>query len=555
MSFDLIVRGGRVVDGSGFPSYLGDVGVRDGRIVEVGRIRAPALRILDAHGLVVAPGFIDHHTHYDAQLLWDPLGTSSCWHGVTTVITGNCSLSLAPCKPEDRDGIVGIFVRVEAIARRALEAGVDWSWRSFGDYLDRLERARGINVAAYVGHSAIRQYVMGDASSDRAATEEEIAEMRRLVAEALTAGAVGCSVSRSKHHFREDGRLIPASLATREEILAIASVLADVNAGILHVNGGSLGQEFAIDEAFEFFTDLARVSGRPVLFNQILQRPDDDTWRESVARLRQVVAEGHRVYGTSNALPIRQTYTLANLQGRLQGFPAWRELLFAPPEARFAAFRDPSRRPALREGAGAVLARYTIGKTFQPEHQRWEKRSIGELAAALGKHPVDALLDLAIADDFRTEIQTTVANGDPDELAEILREPSLLIGVSDGGAHTAFAADYGYCTELVGPWVRERGLMSLEAAVSRLTLYPAAVFGLHDRGQVRHGFAADLVLFDPATVGPGDPELVHDYPAGEGRLAQPAHGVHATVVNGEVLIEDGRHTGALPGRVLRGART
>src|SRR5262245_23024235 len=246
MTYDLIVRGGRVIDGTGFPSYLADVAIQGGRIVEIGRVTGAAQRVLDADGLAVAPGFIDHHTHMDAQLLWDPFGSSSCFHGVTTVIAGNCSLSLAPCRPEDRDGIIGIFVRVEAISRRALETGVDWEWRTFGEYLDRLEANRGINVAAYVGHSAIRQYVMGSESSDRAATPAEITEMQRLVRESIAAGALGLAVSRSHHHFREDGRLIPASLATREEIIALASVLGELNAGILHVNTGTMGVEVQV---------------------------------------------------------------------------------------------------------------------------------------------------------------------------------------------------------------------------------------------------------------------------------------------------------------------
>src|SRR5262245_45037220 len=250
MAYDLIVRGGRIVDGTGLPAYLGDVGIRDGKIVEIGRLRDAGARVVDAEGPAGAPGFIAHHTHYDAQLLWDPLGSSSCWHGVTTVITGNCSLSLAPCKPEDRDGIVGCFVRVEAISRKALEAGVGWEWTDFGGYLERLERARGINVACYVGHSAVRQHVMGEASSDRAATPD-------AVRAALAAGAIGLSMNQSKHHFREDGRPLPANVAPVEEVLALASVLGEQNAGTIQLNGGVLGAEVAPRDAFGLLRRIA----------------------------------------------------------------------------------------------------------------------------------------------------------------------------------------------------------------------------------------------------------------------------------------------------------
>ena len=565
MSYDLIVRGGRIVDGTGLPAYAGDIAIGDGRIVEIGRIRGPAARVMDADGLVVAPGFIDHHTHFDAQLLWDPLGSSSCWHGVTTVVTGNCSLSLAPCKSEDRDGLVGCFVRVEAISRRALDAGVDWEWTSFGEYLDRLQRRAGINVACLVGHSAIRQYVMGDEASDRPATADEIERMRRLLRESLEAGAIGFSMNQSKHHFREDGRPIPSAVAPHHELVALAETLGEVNAGLLQVNGGSMGVEVEPRDAYAFLKTLARASGRPVVFNTISQRYQaPEAWPEALRLAEEALAEGYRIHGTGSATPITFSFTLLNAQVMFDHMPAWHDLMFAPKEERIAAFRDPDRRPALRfEATEDPTPRnfhkrwelVEILQTRRPENRVWGKQTVADLAAAQGKHPVDAFLDLALSEDLESQFKTVMVNGDQPSVAQILSHPGVIVGTSDAGAHTAFLADYGYCTEFLGPWVRDRGLMGLEEAVKKLTLVPASLYGLHDRGQIRPGFAADLVLFDPATIGPGEPELVHDYPAGEARLVQPAHGVQATIVNGQLFTEAGRPTGALPGRVLRNARS
>jgi N-acyl-D-aspartate/D-glutamate deacylase len=554
MAYDLIVRGGRIVDGTGLPAYLGDVGIRDGKIVEIGRLQEAGARVLDAAGLAVAPGFIDHHTHYDAQLLWDPLGSSSCWHGVTTVITGNCSLSLAPCKPADRDGIVGCFVRVEAISRKALEAGVGWEWTDFGGYLDRLERERGINVACYVGHSAVRQHVMGEASSDRVATPDEIAAMREAVRAALAAGAIGLSLNQSKHHFREDGRPLPANVAPAEEVLALASVLGEQNAGTIQLNGGVLGAEVAPRDAFRLLRQIAEASGRPVLYNSIMQRQENDVSDEAMALADELLRDGHRVHGTGSALPIGTSFTLKIAQDFFRRLPTWAAVLARPPEAIQATLRDPAQRAALRaEGAKQNWDVIEIVRTRRPEHKAWEGRMVGELAAELGKDPANVLLDLALAEDLDTRFRRLSANVDRTQVARILAHPGVIVGTSDAGAHVKYQADYGYCTEFLGPWVRDRRIMSLERAVHLLTLFPASIFGLHDRGQLRPGFAADLVIFDPATIGAGEPASVADFPAGEERLVQPAFGVHATVVNGEVLVENGRHTGALPGRVLRNA--
>ncbi|HEX2173343.1 MAG TPA: amidohydrolase family protein, partial [Dehalococcoidia bacterium] len=423
MSHDLIIRGGRIVDGTGLPGYLGDIAIRDGRIVEIGRIDGPADRVIDADGLTVAPGFIDHHTHFDAQILWDPLASSSCWHGVTTVVTGNCSLSLAPCKPKDRDGVIGSFVRVEAISRPALEAGLDWEWVSFGDYLNRIGRRLGTNVACLAGHSAIRQFVMGDDACDRTARPDEIKRMRQAVREAIDAGAIGLSVNQSRHHFREDGRPIPSSAAPREEQVELAAVLGELNAGMIQVNGGSMGVEVDPEENYRFLRTLAKASGRPILFNTISQRwQTPGVWQQALDLGAECLREGLRIHGTISTLPSHNQFTLANAQVMFDNMPTWRPLMFASKEERMAGFRDPARRPKLRYEALEDPTRYnfhkrwdlvTVKEAKRPENKRWEKQSIAAIAQAQGKHPVDAFLDLALAEDLETIFETSTTNGDP----------------------------------------------------------------------------------------------------------------------------------------------
>ncbi len=563
--FDLLVRNGRIIDGTGQPGYHGDVAIQAGRIVETGRIGAArAQRVIDADGLIVAPGFIDHHTHLDAQLLWDPLASSSCWHGVTTVVTGNCSLSLAPCKPEDRSDLVSGLVRVEAISRKALEAGVDWRWTTFGQYLKRLEEQRGVNVACLVGHTAIRQFAMGAAATERAASADEIEVMCDQLRLALRVGAAGMSINQSKHHFLEDGRALPSTVAQHDELLALARVMAETNVGLLQVNGGTMGTEVDPRDNYAFLRSLADANGRPMLFNQIAHKwQTPELWKEVLKLGEQCLADGYRIHGTCSTLPTSFEFTLMNVQLLFDNMPTWRPLMFAPRAERLAGFADPARRPLLRFEAleektiKSFHKRWelvTIEKTFRPENACWLGSNIAALAAQQGKHPVDAFLDLALSENLDTVFKTVLGNGDKEAVGQMLRHPATIVGTSDAGAHTSFLADYGYCTELLGPWVRDRGLMSLEQAVSRLTLMPATLFGFDDRGQIRPGFAADLVLFDAATVAPCKPELVFDYPAGEARQAQAARGIEATIVNGEVLIENGRHSGALPGRVLRNAR-
>jgi N-acyl-D-amino-acid deacylase len=563
MANDLLIRNGRIVDGSGMPSYLGDVAVKDGKIVEVGSVRdREAARVIDADGLVVSPGFIDHHTHLDAQLFWDPYAQSCCWNGVTTVITGNCSLTLFPAKPEHRDALIGMLSRVEAISRKALEAGLTWSWQTPAEYLDALQGSGlGINVGCHVGHSAIRQYVLGEEGSERAATPDEIARMQDLLRQAFRDGVIGFTANISPNHFREDGRRVPAGLATDEEIVALSSVLREFNTGAIEMASSAIGQTRDIPGGMELLKAMAGASGRPVLWTTITHRWAQPTrWRELLDRTEEAFKEGYRIYGLTSSRPIETRFTLKNAQV-FDTLPTWRPLFVGSDlEPRIAAFRDPETRAKLRWEAVEDPTPRTFSKRWDlvylleaktDRYKRFEGQSVAAIAEALGKDVIDAFFEMALEEDLETMFQTVLAQGDETAAGEILKSPYTLIGLSDAGAHTVFDAGYAYSTVLLGRWVREKGLMSLEEAVRELTLVPASIFNLYDRGLSRPGMAADLTIFDPATIGPREPEMVYDFPAGEGRLDQRSDGVICTIVNGQVATENGRVTGALPGRVLR----
>lgn len=559
MPYDILIKGGRVIDGSGLPSFVGDVALQGGRVVEVGRVSGGARRVIQANGLAVAPGFIDFHTHLDAQLLWDPIATSSCWHGITTVIPGNCGLTLAPCRPEDRENILGSFVRVEAMPLEVLRTAVNWEWETFPDYLHRLDGRLGVNVAALVGHCALRQFVMGEEGSERAATRDEIERMKRLLKESVRAGAIGFSTNQNPVHMRSDGKPIPSRLASEEEIIELASVLGELNRGSVQISIGTLGVSVPAKEGVELFKRLAEKSGRPVIWQSIAHRWDQpDLWRQLLEMAGESLAAGVPSYPLCNARLFNNRFNLQNAQ-LFDDLPAWKQALFTPVEQRMEIFRDPEARQKLRyeaveEKRPSRFSRrwelvYLI-KAATPANKRFEGKSVAEIARIKGKEVIDAFLDISLEEKLETLFQTSSNNGDESAVAEILKSPFTLVGQSDAGAHLIYDAGYGYATRLLGYWIRERKIASLEEGVRKLTFMVASIFGLHDRGLIRPGMAADLVLFDPATVRECEPEMVRDLPGGEKRLIQKAVGVKMTIVNGEILIEDGEHSGALPGRVL-----
>jgi len=555
--YDLILKGGRIYDGSAMPSYSGDVAVKDGKIVEMGRVSGTATRMLNVDGLAVAPRFIDPHTHLDAQLFWDPLGTSSCFHGVTSVIIGNCGLSLAPAKVEDREAVIKSFVRVEAISRRVLEEGIQWRWTSTAEYLKALGSSLGINAAALVGHIAVRHYVMGEAAVERQATPEEIIKMKQLVRQGMEAGAVGFSTNQNPRHIREDRKPVASRLASDEELGSLLDVLGEMNRGVVQLSGGGADARGRIAYA----ADMARRTGRPVLWQSISHswsRPDH--WREMLANTERVFKEeGLPIYAMTQAKPFQNRYTLRDAQC-FDEFPTWKSALFSPLEARKQMFADADCRKKLRAEAiedqsPSVFPRrwdvIFVDAVKLAKNKGQEKKSIQEIAQTQGKDGLDCFLDLSLEEDLETRFVHTNTQGDPQAVCEILKHPSVMIGQSDAGAHMGYDARFGYSTAFLGCWVRDHGIMGLEEAVAKLTFRVASVFGLNDRGLLRPGMAADLAVFDPKTINTQEPEYVNDLPANETRMIQKATGVPYTVVNGAVVIENGEPTGARPGKILK----
>jgi N-acyl-D-amino-acid deacylase len=555
MAYDLIIRGGRVVDGSGLPSFVADVGVKDGRITEVGRLKDGAARTIDAAGLAVTPGFIDHHTHLDAQMLWDPYGTCEPQHGVTSVVMGNCALSLAPVRAGIEDAIVKSFIRVEAIPRIALEQGVKWNWHSYGEYLDNLEGKVGINVGGLVGHIAVRHHAMGEEAVERKATGTELQKMRGLVLDAMEGGALGMSTNRNDRHMREDGKPVASRLADDEEFFALCDVLGDRNAGVIET---ILGRNKI--EHFQWYHELAKRTQRPILWQSLQHRwAEPNLWREQLAAVEPIFRAGYQAYGLSHTVPLVRHFTLKDCQ-IFDEFPVWKNLMFLPVEVRKQAFADPETRKKLRADlASSAPTNFhkrwdipKVEKVVKPENQKYMGKTIEELGKMRNQDPLDAFLDLALEEDLGTIFWNANNGGDWNAMGEILRSPYVLIGTSDAGAHVLFGADFGYGTTLLGLWVRERRVMTLEQAIYKLTFHPASIFGLQGRGLLRPGYAADIAIFDPNTVHAEEPEWADDFPANSKRMVQRAVGMHYTIVNGTVINDHERMTGDLPGQVLRG---
>ncbi len=559
MAYDLLLKNGRVIDGSGMPSFFGDVAVKNGKIAEMGKLDGSAARVVDAEGMVISPGFVDNHCHYDAQVFWDPLCSFSCYHGATTVIIGNCSLALAPVRPGSEDRVAEFLSYVEAIPMDVLRT-LDFSWETIPQYMDALDQRLGVNVGNLIGHSAVRHYVMGDESQNREPTEQEIDAMRDIVRDAISAGALGLSVSQNKGHTDPQGVLVPAVWANEAEIFALGDVLREMGTGMIQGGGGRAAE---LDN--RLMSRLSQATGRQVVYNNLSQnvrRPDE--WKELMAIIDETAEAGIRAYPLCSPNFSGSTFTMANAQ--VFRTPTWDPILRSSEAEKLRAYSDPDVRKKLHDEAvewtsevpAINLARNWYEHMFvaQPvlEKNQWMRdKSISEIASAQGKGIMDAFLDLAVEEKLDTVIRHATGNSDKEAMTQILNYPNAIVGLSDGGAHVQFHGGYGYSTNLLGYWVRDQQVMSLEKAVRRLTFESASTFGLYDRGLLRPGMAADITVFDPDTVRTLPEEIVHDFPAGGWRVRELSEGIKCTVVNGEVLIEDGKHTGALPGRVMRNA--
>ena len=560
MEYDLLIKNGRVVDGSGMPSFHGDVGVKAGKIVERGKLSGNAKRVIDADGLVVAPGFVDNHCHYDAQVTWDSLCTFSCYHGATTVIIGNCSLSLAPVRPGSQDRLAEFLSYVEAIPMDVLRT-VDFSWETVPQYMDSLESRLGVNVGTLVGHSAVRHYVMGDECQGRPATGDEIEAMQDIVREAINAGALGLSISKNMGHTDPQGVLVPAVHATEEEIFALGGVLRELGTGIIQGGGGR-----SAETKNRLMSRLSEATGRQVVYNNLGQTArNPNGWKELMAIIDETSQAGIRAYPLCSPLSNASRFTMRNCQ-LFRGIPSWFPILRAEDDEKLQAYRDPQVRQKLHAEAvdwsgdtpDTNLARnwydyMWVDEPVLEKNQGFAGKTINELAQMQGKGIIDAFLDLVVEENLDTGFKHGNNNVDREAVAQILNYPNAIVGLSDGGAHVQFQGGYGYSTHLLGYWVREQQIMSLEQAVRRLTFESATTFGIYDRGLLHPGMAADITIFDPDTVRPTNEEVVHDFPKGAWRIRTLAEGIKCTIVNGQVLIEDGEHTGALPGKVMRNA--
>jgi N-acyl-D-aspartate/D-glutamate deacylase len=565
MAFDVVIRNGVVVDGSGFGAYRAAVGIVGDRIARIGTIRERGAQEIDAEGHVVTPGFIDGHTHMDAQVFWDARGANSCWHGVTTVVMGNCGFTLAPVRSDARELVVRNLERAEDIDPRALADGIEWSWETFAEYLDAVDRLpKSIHYAANIGHSALRTFVMGERAFTDPATDDDLAAMERELADALAAGAVGFTTSRSEHHETSDDRPVASRIATWDELVRLVQVMADAGVGMLE--GGAEGvltpdpevRAQVVDRVLE----LAASTGVPITNGIIATDPGG---REQLELLDRTAAAGGRMIGQSHCRGIN---VLLSFKTRLPFdlLPEWQSVRTLPLPEQRRALSDPATREQLAaaamhgdytrwRGIGAMPRKPDFDGIRVYERGLPPNPTIAEVARARGVSPAAAMIDLALESDFEVLfIQPSLYPQDETVLLEVLRHPRTVMTFSDSGAHLSQICDSSIQTHLLGYWVREREEFTLEDAVRMLTFAPATAWGFGDRGLLREGMLADVNVFDPATVGPAVPEVVTDLPGGGNRLSQKADGFRATLVAGEITILDGQPTGATPGQLARSAR-
>ncbi len=552
---DLVIKGASVYDGSGKPPSRVNVLVDDGRIVSVGEDAGPAREVLQADGLALMPGIIDTHTHYDAQITWDPLVNPSPALGVTSVIMGNCGFTIAPCRPSDRDLVMRNLTHVEGMSLDALRSGIDWSFESFPQYLDALER-RGVgpNVACFVGHSSVRTFVLREDASKRAATAEEIGEMRTLVVDGMRAGACGFSTTRNTQHNGEAGIPMPSRLADETELTALSSGLKESGRGILMMTKDAVTPMPLIEQ-------LAQSAGRPYLVAALLHSDvmPESTF-EDLEHIRAARSRGNRLYGAVSPCPLTFEFTLHEPYV-FEGLIAWQPLMKMDLPALKSTLADPAFRQGVKDELAVRKRRLFNGdwqkmfvtQAVQPQNQRFDGHSIDNLAREAGKHPLDFMLDLSLSEGLDTLFTGTLLNSDEDAVGRLLRDPNSIVSLSDAGAHLTFLCDAGFGLHLLGHWSRDLQALPTEHAVRKLTAEPAALFGIRDRGTIEPGQAADLLLFDPATVGRGRSQRVFDLPAGASRLSTPARGVHGVWVNGKQIADA---QGIIPdapraGRVLR----
>ena len=556
MAYDLLIRNGTVVDGTGSPRYKADVAVQGGRIVAIGEAAGSAATVVDASGKIVSPGFVDPHTHYDAQITWDRLLSSSAEHGVTTVVMGNCGVGIAPCRPADRELLTDDLVTVEGIDKEVLVEGIDWGWETFPQYLDAAERrGSGPNLAFLAPLSPLRTYVLGARANERAATPAETETIASMLREAMQAGAWGFTTTASRQHIGHSGKPLAARLASREELTAYAGVIKRLERGVIEL---ALTKRYATlyEDEEEMIRFLLDASGRPVTWlsmTTLAEKPG--AVKEILRRVEPLIRRGGIPQIMTRPfvfdMNLRRPFMFTEMTSA-------KALFDAPLEKQMAIYADPAFRAAFKEELkqgrkwSTLASNVIVVSVENPELKRYEGSTVGQIAEERGQDPNDVFFDLTVADNLQVKFVVPRANTDTEGLAEMLGDSRTLIGLSDAGAHLDMLCESGYTTYLLGHWVREKHALTLERAIQRITSEPADFFGFEDRGRLRIGGAADIVVFaEHAINSPLRPTPVKDLPAGGTRLYCKAEGISEVIVNGALLYRDGRHTGALPGQVLR----
>jgi len=556
MTYDLLIRGGTVVDGTGCPGFVADVAITNGSITEIGKLSGTAHEVIDADGLIVAPGFIDNHTHYDGQICWDPLLTPSCWHGVTTAIMGNCGLGVAPMRPEGRGIAVENLVCVEGMSKETLTAGVDWDWDTFPEYIQSMKRRQpGINVGFLSGLSAFRHYVLGEEAMERASTPAETEKIKELLRESIKVGSLGFSFSRLPNDIGFKGKPVASRLAPNSELEAYAGVLRELGKGVIQFAMLTRVGEMS-EEEYALVDMLLEASGRPLTWLALLTRADKPS--ASMAILDRCNEQHRR--GAWPAVTVRPL--IASLQIKsdrriMAELPSMQKVFAKDIDTQIAVCQTPEFRASLRvemAKPGLVVWNWSnieVGSVENPALKALEGRSVADIARERGADPVDVFLDIAVEDRLETNFNMPLFNTDDKLCAELFTDPRTLIGLSDGGAHALTLCDAGYTTYMLGKWVREKKAISLEQAVRKLTSAQADFLGIRDRGRLQVGLAADVVVFDATRVGSSlKPEIVQDFPAGGQRMITRPTGIEHVIVNGQCTVRGLIPTGARAGTIV-----
>jgi N-acyl-D-aspartate/D-glutamate deacylase len=551
MAYDLLITGGHVVDGTGRAAFGADVAIEDGRVVAVGDVTGGATRTIDADGQVVAPGFIDAHTHYDAQLLWDASANPSTAHGITTVLLGNCGYTLAPVRSSDQDYLIGLFAAAEEVPKLALQRYAPFAWETFADYLSWLEGRVGINVVTQVGHSAVRRFVMGEAALERTATEDEIAEMVAIVEAAIDAGAAGLSSSQAPHQRGEHGEHIPSFFAAAAETHALADVVRRKGARLFSINPATK-RDGVTDEDRAFLVELAEISKAIVSWNDFgMGTPNGVSVLEF---MEAELGRGHQIYAIARCQRPETRFTLKKLSALFAAYEPWPAYSNLDKDAKVAALGDPDWRAQLGEfwDKATFMVNASVEKAESPATKPLEGRLLVDIAKERGTRPADVMFDIAREDRLETFFRISgPVDVDESPLERILKSPATLVGISDGGAHLQTFAGGDYTSYFLQHWVREKGSFTLEEGVAALSSRVADFLGLRERGRLQEGMAADVVIFDPDTVGPLELQTLDDIPGGGTRMTKNARGISWVLVNGEPVVEDGTAGDVVPGEVLR----